>query len=50
MLFPRLCAFAETVWRDEAQGVDDYDVFLNERLRPHLARLDALGVNYRPLD
>jgi len=20
------------------------------RLRPHLARLDALGVNYRPLD
>lgn len=50
MLFPRLCAFAETVWRDESQGIDDYAVFLNERLRPHLARLDALGVNYRPLD
>ncbi len=49
MLFPRLCAFAEAVWRDESAGVDDYATFL-DRLRPHLARLDALGVNYRALD
>jgi hexosaminidase len=50
MLFPRLCAFAEAVWRDPSGGVDSYDSFLADRLRPHLARLDALGVNYRRLD
>lgn len=49
MLFPRVCAFAEAVWRDETGGIDDYDVFL-DRLRPHLARLDQIGVNYRALD
>ncbi|HEY8457759.1 MAG TPA: beta-N-acetylhexosaminidase [Actinopolymorphaceae bacterium] len=49
MLFPRLCAFAEAVWRDTSQGVDPYERFVAERLRPHLARLDALGVNYRAL-
>jgi hexosaminidase len=43
MVFPRLCAFAEAVW-----GPGDYADFLG-RLTPHLARLDALGVNYRPL-
>jgi hexosaminidase len=43
MVFPRLCAFAEAVW-----GPRDYPDFLG-RLTPHLARLDALGVNYRPL-
>jgi len=46
MVFPRLCAFAEMAWgspgRDPAQ-------FLN-RLPAHLARLDVLGVDYRPLD
>ena len=49
MLFPRVCAFAEAVWRDETGGVEDYAAFL-DRLRPHLARLDAVGVNYRKLD
>ncbi|MEQ4207680.1 beta-N-acetylhexosaminidase [Actinopolymorpha sp. B9G3] len=50
MLFPRLCAFAEAVWRDGSGEIDAYDVFVAERLRPHLERLDALGVNYRALD
>lgn len=46
MLFPRVCAFAEAVWRAEP---DSYSAFL-ERLGEHLGRLDALGVHYRPLD
>jgi hexosaminidase len=50
MLFPRLCAFAEAVWREDSDGIDAYDVFVAERLRPHLDRLDVLGVNYRRLD
>jgi hexosaminidase len=50
MLFPRLCAFAEAVWRDGSRDIDPYDVFVADRLRPHLDRLDALGVNYRRLD
>ncbi|MFC8600279.1 beta-N-acetylhexosaminidase, partial [Isoptericola sp. NPDC057191] len=42
--FPRLAAFAEAVWNPAATGFD-------ERLREaHLARLDAAGVEYRPLD
>jgi len=42
--FPRLVAFAEAVWNPAARGFD-------ERLRgAHLARLDAAGVEYRPLD
>ncbi len=50
MLFPRLCAFAEAVWRDGSSQIDGYDEFLADRLRPHLERLQALGVNFRPLD
>lgn len=46
MLFPRVCAFAEAVWR-ESPG--EYAEFLT-RLRQHADRLDVLGVNYRPLD
>ena len=42
-VFPRLCAFAEAVW-----GRRDFADF-SARLGEHLARLDALGVNYRPL-
>ncbi|SFA89623.1 hexosaminidase [Amycolatopsis marina] len=50
MLFPRLCAFAEAVWRQgTSPDAPDFARFL-ERLRPHLSRLDALGVRYRPLD
>ncbi|MGF0116182.1 beta-N-acetylhexosaminidase [Promicromonospora sp. Marseille-Q5078] len=41
--FPRLVAFAEAVWNPGATGFGD-------RLRAHLARLDAAGVEYRPLD
>ncbi len=47
MAFPRLCALAEVAWTPAAQK--DYDAFLR-RLRAHLARLDALQVNYRKLD
>ena len=43
MTYPRLCAFAEVVWVRH-----DYGSFL-ARLDDHLERLDALGVNYRPL-
>lgn len=46
MVFPRLCAFAEAVW---SAGGRDYARFL-PRLRGHLRRLDALGVEYRPLE
>jgi hexosaminidase len=44
MAFPRLCAFAETVWGSAAR---DFASF-RTRLEEHLPRLDALGVNYRP--
>ncbi|MGH9303690.1 MAG: beta-N-acetylhexosaminidase, partial [Acidimicrobiales bacterium] len=47
MYFPRLCAFAEVVW--SPVGERSYGE-LSGRLAPHLERLDALGVNYRPLD
>lgn len=42
--FPRLCAAAESFWSDER----DWDDF-SRRLPAHLARLDAAGVEYRPL-
>jgi hexosaminidase len=42
--YPRLCAFAETVWGPPRR---DFAGFTT-RLGPHLERLDALGVNYRP--
>lgn len=50
MWAPRACAFAEAVWRDRDAPVDPYDEFVSQRLRPHLARLDAIGVDYRALD
>jgi hexosaminidase len=46
MAFPRLCAFAEAVWSTGPRDVGAFE----GRLREHLPRLDALGVNYRPLD
>ncbi|MFK4082651.1 beta-N-acetylhexosaminidase [Kribbella sp. NPDC020789] len=46
MLLPRLSALAERAWGSPKVS---YDEFLT-RLRPHLARIEALGVNYRPLD
>jgi hexosaminidase len=48
MYFPRLCAFAETVWTPEtAIPPKSYAEFL-PRLTRHLRRLDVLGVSYRP--
>lgn len=46
--YPRLTAFAEVVWSPrERRDWPDFD----RRLRDaHLARLDAAGVEYRPLD
>lgn len=43
--FPRLCAFADVTWSAHPGTYQDFEA----RLRPHLAKLDALGVNYRPL-
>lgn len=48
MLFPRLCAFAEAVWRPDASTRQGYLEFIG-RLRPHLNTLAALGVNHRPV-
>jgi len=46
-LFPRLAAAAELAWSTpEVRRADP----LLERIAGHLKRLDALGVNYRPLD
>ncbi|MDR3708623.1 MAG: beta-N-acetylhexosaminidase [Capsulimonadaceae bacterium] len=47
MAFPRACALAEVAWGTSDAG--DYDGFL-ARLKMHLSRLSALGVNYRRLD
>lgn len=41
--FPRLCALAEALW---SSGPRDFDGF-SSRLRTHLGRLDAVGVEYR---
>lgn len=47
MVFPRACAFAEVAWgkQKEHSSFEDFRTRLEEK---HLARLDALGVNYRP--
>jgi len=46
--FPRLSAFAEVAWSPAAPR--DYAEFLPRLRDHHLPRLDALGVEYRPLD
>ncbi|GAA2803454.1 beta-N-acetylhexosaminidase [Saccharopolyspora taberi] len=43
-VFPRLAAFAEVAW------TEDRHTGFRDRLEHHLARLAALGVEYRPLD
>ncbi len=43
--WPRGCAMAETAWTGRPAAPD-----FTGRLEHHLGRLDALGVNYRPLD
>lgn len=45
LTYPRLCALADRAW---SGGRSDWAGFV-ERLREHTARLDALGVRYRPL-
>ncbi|MBL0937926.1 MAG: beta-N-acetylhexosaminidase [Gemmatimonadaceae bacterium] len=47
MAYPRLVALSEVLWSPRAAR--DFSDF-RTRLVPHLARLDALDVNYRPLD
>ncbi|MFG2000680.1 beta-N-acetylhexosaminidase [Spirillospora sp. NPDC048911] len=42
--FPRLVAFAETVWSERR----DFESFRRRLNAAHYARLDALGVDYRP--
>jgi hexosaminidase len=53
LYFPRVCAFSEVVWRGPAAGDPvgsrSFEEF-EKRLRRHLGRLDAVGVNYRPLE
>lgn len=45
MLFPRACAHSEVAWSPpEGRSWSEF----RPRLAAHLARLDALGVNYRP--
>ncbi|GAA2993096.1 beta-N-acetylhexosaminidase [Streptomyces fulvorobeus] len=44
LTYPRVCALADRTW----SGAEDWEDF-TVRLRSHTARLDALGVNYRPL-
>ncbi|WP_306745578.1 beta-N-acetylhexosaminidase [Saccharothrix yanglingensis] len=46
--FPRLSAFAEVVW--SPAGPRDFAEFRTRLAAHHLPRLDALGVEYRPLD
>jgi len=45
--FPRLCAFAEAVW--SPVGARDWVSFETRLTGAHLARLDAAGVEHRPL-
>jgi hexosaminidase len=48
LAFPRLAAFAEVAWsRLPAPAERDHTGFV-DRMRAHYARLDALGVEYRP--
>lgn len=47
MVYPRACAFSEVAWgKNKDHGsFEDFRKRLEDK---HLARLDALGVNYRP--
>jgi hexosaminidase len=46
LAFPRACALAEVLWAGEITDLPGFE----DRLIRHLERLDALGVEYRPLD
>lgn len=45
LTFPRLCALADRAWHGETSWAEDF----LPRMHTHGARLDALGVNHRPL-
>ena len=45
-VFPRLCAIAEALWTEDKRDFAEF----RGRLDEHLARLDALGVEYRHED
>ncbi|WP_235939533.1 beta-N-acetylhexosaminidase [Occultella kanbiaonis] len=45
MIFPRLCALSEVAWGTRTS----YEDFVHRLGNGHLARLDRLGVRYRPL-
>ncbi len=47
MAFPRAIALADILWHHPQER--DYEALV-ERLKAHLPCLDALGLNYRPLD
>lgn len=47
MMYPRLCAMAEVAWSPADKR--DFTGF-TARLRTHLARLQAMGIEYRKLD
>jgi hexosaminidase len=47
MAYPRATALAEVGWSPKASK--DYENFL-ARLRTHLERFEAIGINYRPLN
>ncbi len=49
MAWPRAAALAEVAWAGPGAGAPDVVEF-ETRLRVHLARLEAMGVGYRPLD
>jgi hexosaminidase len=45
LYFPRVCAFSEVAWSPKERSWEEFE----PRLVDHLDRLDAMGVNYRPL-
>jgi hexosaminidase len=52
MIFPRACALADVAWAGQAVPWQDDragGVPLRDRVSAHLGRLDAAGLEYRPL-
>ncbi|MGW2226204.1 beta-N-acetylhexosaminidase [Streptomyces formicae] len=47
-VFPRLAAFAEVAWRELPASAERDFADFERRMSAHYARLDALGVDYRP--
>jgi hexosaminidase len=51
MIFPRACALADVAWAGRAvSGGPELSDAVTARLAAHLGRLDAAGLEYRPLD